>query len=108
MVDKLNYKSIKKAIQFTWQLTCQELKNVFTDSGVIIIFFAGLIILLSTIGYQIDYCILYILTHVYISHSHRQTEPNSQFWLFCCLIFWRFKASCFNRDEDSIEELLSL
>lgn len=41
MVDKLNYKSIKKAIQFTWQLTCQELKNVFTDSGVIIIFFAA-------------------------------------------------------------------
>ena len=41
MIDKFDYKSIKEALQLTWQITCQELKNVFTDSGVIIIFFAA-------------------------------------------------------------------
>ncbi len=41
MIEKINYKSIKNALQITWQITCQELRHIFTDSGVVIIFFAA-------------------------------------------------------------------
>lgn len=42
--NKLNIKSIKSAISDMIQIACQELKNVFKDAGVIIIFFgAGLL-----------------------------------------------------------------
>ena len=54
MIDKFDYKSIKEALQLTWQITCQELKNVFTDSGVIIIFFAFNKGLLSSMGSMVS------------------------------------------------------